>query len=86
MLQIENKIFLKDESAAEVGTTRASINRSGKTNAKKGADDYNAYKEFHEREIEGHVIAAFMVHSLTKTTYMLHIAPTYICDIYVTYM
>ena len=23
---------------------------------------------------------------LTKTTYMLHIAPTYICDIYVTYM
>ena len=62
MLQIENKIFLKDESAAEVGTTRASINRSGKTNAKKGADDYNAYKEFHEREIEGHVIAAFTVH------------------------
>ena len=24
--------------------------------------------------------------ALTKTTYMLHIAPTYICDIYVTYM
>lgn len=60
-LQIENKIFLKDESAAEIGTTRATINRTGKTNAKKGADDYNSYKEFHEREIEGHVIAAFMV-------------------------
>lgn len=61
--QIENKIFFKDDSAAEVGTTRATINRTGKTNAKKGAADYNSYKEFHEREVEGHVIASFMVYS-----------------------
>lgn len=60
-LQIEKKVFLKDESTAEVGTTSASINRTGKTNAKKGADDYNSYKKFHEREIEGHVVASFMV-------------------------
>lgn len=62
LLQIEKKVFLKDESTAEVGTTSASINRTGKTNAKKGADDYNSYKKFHEREIEGHVVASFMVH------------------------
>lgn len=61
LLQIEKKVFLKDESTAEVGTTSASINRTGKTNAKKGADDYNSYKKFHEREIEGHVEALFMV-------------------------
>ena len=60
-LQIEKKVFLKDESTTEVGTTSASINRTGKTNAKKGADDYNSYKKFHEREIEGHVVASFMV-------------------------
>lgn len=60
-LQIEKKVFLKDESTAEVGTTSTSINRTGKTNAKKGADDYNSYKKFHEREIEGHVVASFMV-------------------------
>lgn len=61
LLQIEKKVFLKDESTVEVGTTSASINRTGKTNAKKGADDYNSYKKFHEREIEGHVVASFMV-------------------------
>ena len=61
LLQIEKKVFLKDESTVEVGTTSASINRTGKTNAKKGADNYNSYKKFHEREIEGHVVASFMV-------------------------
>ena len=50
---------MKDESAAEIGT-RASINRSGKTNAGKGAKDYNAYKDFHDREIEAHRLASFM--------------------------
>ena len=29
-------MFVKHESAAEIGTTRASINRTGKTNAAKG--------------------------------------------------
>ena len=72
MIWVENKIFLKDESAGEIGTTRASINRSGKTNAGKGAKDCNAYKDFHEeieklrtsreeisREIEAHILASF---------------------------
>ena len=51
---------MKDESAAEIETTRASINRSGKTNAGKGAKDFNACKDFHEREIEAHILASFM--------------------------
>ncbi len=40
------------------------MNRTGKTNAKKGAHkDYNAYKDFHEREVEGHIIASFMTYA-----------------------
>lgn len=42
-------------------TTHAAINRTGKTNARKGEDGFNSYKEFHEWEVKGHVIAAFMV-------------------------
>jgi len=61
LYKIENKIFLKDDSAPEIGTTTATINRTGKTNAKKGVDDYNAYRDFHDREVEGHILAAFMV-------------------------
>ena len=39
----------------------ASMNRTGKTNAKKGPKvDLNAYKDFHDREIEAHIIASFM--------------------------
>lgn len=39
----------------------ASMNRTGKTNAKKGPKvDFNAYKDFHNREIEAHIIASFM--------------------------
>ncbi len=52
---------MKHASSTEVGTTRASINRTHKTNAARGIDSgYNEYKEFHEREIEAHVCAAFM--------------------------
>ena len=37
------------------------MNRNGKTNAKKGPDkDYNAYKEFFDRETEAHVLAKWM--------------------------
>ena len=40
-------LFVKEESAANIGTSYASMNRCGKTNAKKGPDkDYNSYKEF----------------------------------------
>ena len=27
----------------------------------KGVEDYNSYRDFHDREVEGHIIAAFMV-------------------------
>ena len=56
------------------------MNRTGKTNAKRGPkEDYNAFKEFHDREIEGHVIASFMAYTgmnsmegnKNKTNYIL---------------
>ena len=44
------------------------MNRTGKTNAKRGPkEDYNAFKEFHDREIEGHVIASFMTYTGMKS-------------------
>lgn len=27
----------------------------------KKVEDYNSYRDFHDREVEGHIIAAFMV-------------------------
>ena len=61
IFQVEFDMFVKDASAREVGTSRASMNRTMKTNAAKGVqNNYNEYKEFHQREVEGHVCAAFM--------------------------
>lgn len=60
-MQTEFELFVKPQSAGEIGTSRASINRTGKTNASKGCHtNYNDYKEFHEREVEAHICAAFM--------------------------
>ena len=54
-------MFVKDSSSKELGTTRASINRTAKTNAAKGVEShYNEYKDFHKCEVEGHICAAFM--------------------------
>ena len=54
-------MFVKDVSAKELGTSRASINRTGKTNAAKGVHNhYNEYKDFHSREVEAHICASFM--------------------------
>lgn len=54
-------MFVDHSSAGEIGTTRASINRTGKTNASKGVENhYNEYSEFHSREIEAHICASFM--------------------------
>ena len=37
------------------------MNRTGKTNAKKGPhDEYNAFRDFHDREIEAHILASFL--------------------------
>ena len=58
---VEFNSFVKDSSAAEVGTSRASMNRTGKYNAAKGVENhYNEYKDFHDREIEAHICASFM--------------------------
>ena len=60
-LQTEFETFVQAKSATEVGTSAASINRTGKTKARKGVhSNYNEYKEFHEREVEAHICAAFM--------------------------
>lgn len=54
-------MFVNHSSAAEIGTTRASINRTGKTNAAKGVEnDYNEYSEFHARETEAHICVSFI--------------------------
>ena len=39
------------------------MNRTGKTNEKKGPhDEYNAFRDFHDREIEAHILASFLTH------------------------
>ena len=43
---------------------RVPDNRTGKTNAMKGPRvDFNAYREFHDRELEAHILASFMLYS-----------------------
>ena len=55
------KRFFKDSSASEIGTACASMNRTGKSNAKKGPDkDYNAFKDFMDRETEAHILTGWM--------------------------
>ena len=52
---------MDDTSAREIGTSRASMNRTGKTRAAQGVQKrYNEYKDFHQREVEGHICASFM--------------------------
>lgn len=54
-------MFVKHSSSAEVGTSRSSMNRTGKTNAAKDVHNhYNEYKEFHQCEVEAHICASFM--------------------------
>ena len=46
------------------------MHRTGKTNAKSGPEKYfNAYREFHDRELQAHILASFMVFAgMTKQT------------------
>lgn len=54
-------MFVDNGSVGEIGTSKASMNRTGKTNASKGVHNhYNEYKDFHSREIEAHICASFM--------------------------
>jgi hypothetical protein len=61
VFQICSKLFFKEGSAGEIGTSCASMNRTGKSNAKKGPDeDYNAYSDFIQHESEAHIIAKWI--------------------------
>jgi hypothetical protein len=54
--------YFKSDSSAQIGTMCASMNRTGKSNAKKGPEtDYNAFKDFFERETEGHILSRWML-------------------------
>ena len=60
--QIFRQLFFKESSAAEMGTSCASMNQTAKSNAKKGPEeDYNAYKDFIDRETEAHIVSRWMV-------------------------
>ena len=62
-------MFVSHASAGEIGTTSASINRTGKTNAAKGVEShFNEYSEFHTRETEAHILASFMEMTDMKNT------------------
>jgi hypothetical protein len=52
---------VSESSAAQIGTSRATMNRTGKTRAAQGVEKhYNEYKDFHQAEIEAHICASFM--------------------------
>ena len=53
--QIFKQLFFKESSAAEMGTSCASMNRTGPE------EDYNAFKDFIDRETEAHIISRWMV-------------------------
>ena len=56
-------MFVNHSSAAEIGTTRASINRTGKTNAANGVENHMNIVNFmpgRSREVEAHICASFM--------------------------
>ena len=54
-------MFVNSASVGEIGTSMASMYRTGKTNAAKDVHNhYNEYSEFHAREVEAHICAAFM--------------------------
>lgn len=58
--QVQFDLFVKD-SYSEIGTSKATMNRTGKKNGTKGVHNfYNEYKEFSDRETEAHICAAFM--------------------------
>ena len=58
---MEYKIFVDYSSVGKLGTTVASINCTGKSNAAKGIENhYNKCRKFHLRESEAHVVAPFM--------------------------
>ena len=61
LIKVSNKIFVKEESAGEMGTSFDEMNHSDHSNAKKGpTKDFNAFKDFHESETVASILAAWM--------------------------
>jgi hypothetical protein len=64
---------VSETSAKEIGTSRASMNRTGKTQGVK--KHYNKYKDFLQREIEAHICVSFMemldMNTSTSTGYSM---------------
>lgn len=58
--KVNSKIFVKEQSAGERGTSFAEMNRTGSSNAKQGpTKNYNAYKDFHDSETTAHILASW---------------------------
>lgn len=63
-------MFVSHASGGEMGTSMASINRTGKTNASKGVENhFIEYSEFHNWEVEAHILASFMEMTDMKDIY-----------------
>ena len=61
LFEVSNKIFVKQQSGAELGTSFSLMTRTNSSNAKKGPKiAYNAFKDFHVSETEGHILSAWM--------------------------
>ena len=66
--QIKDEIFRKSTSGAQVGTSPWSMNVSHMSNAKKGPiQDFNAYQEFTDVELDAQILACCMIHFGMKT-------------------
>jgi len=60
---VKEKIFRKNSSGSEPGTTQWSLNVSHMSNAKKGPrNSFNAYKEFSDVELDAQIVVATMTH------------------------
>lgn len=54
-------MFVTDTSGKDIGTSRAIMNRTGKSRAAQGVNShYNEYKDFDQKEVEAHICASFM--------------------------
>ena len=55
---MKDKLFRKETSGAEFGTTQWAMNVLHCSNAKKGPHNaFNAYSEFSDKELDGQIIA-----------------------------
>lgn len=75
--QVAKKIFVKEDSAGEKGTSFAEMNRTESSNAKKGPSvDYNSFKDFFHSETIAHILVAWMhfagMQSTDGTVCILH--------------